>query len=130
MEDILREIRDNSIKQAYFDTMKSIRKRIPYISTDEIVREIMKKTAPRFFISYENARRVISLMDRGEKIKISNKNKQRMYSDMYKAFLNLRKEMNIPGYGALKLLLEQEAPSYYVSLYTMRSIVYKSIKMK
>lgn len=130
MEDILRDIRDNSIKEAYFDAMKSLRTSKPYISTDDIIKEIMKKPAPRFFISYENARRIVSLMSRGKETRIANKNKRRMYTDLYNAYLEFKSQMNIPGFCILKFIIEQEAPSYYVSLFTMRSIVYKSIKSK
>lgn len=130
MEDILRDIRDNSIKEAYFDTMKSLRKVMPYISTDEIIKEIMKRPAPRFFISYENARRIVSLMSRGKTVRIANENKRRMYTDLYNAYVSCKSKMNIPGYCILKHIIEQEAPSYYVSLYTMRGIVYKSIRSK
>lgn len=128
MEDILREIRDNSIKEAYFDTMKSLRTIMPYISTDEVIKEIIKKPAPRFFISYENARRIVSLMSRGKAVRIANENKRRMYTDLYNAFMNCKSQMNIPGFCILKYIIEQQAPSYYVSLFTMRGIVYKSIK--
>ena len=128
MEDILRDIRDNSIKEAYFDTMKSLRTVMPYISTDEIIREIIKRPAPRFFISYENARRIVSLMSRGKTVRIANENKRRMYNDLYNAYMNCKSKMNIPGFCILKYIIEQEAPSYYVSLFTMRGIVYKSIK--
>ena len=130
MEDILRDLRDNYIKEAYFDAMKGLRSVMPYISTDEVIKEIMKKPAPRFFISYENARRIVSLMSRGKPIKISNKNKKRMYTDLYNAYMNCKSQMNIPGFCILKYIIEQEAPSYYVSLFTMRGIVYKSIKSK
>ena len=130
MEDILRDIRDNSIKKAYFDAMKSLRTVMPYISTDEVIKEIMKKPAPRFFISYENARRIVSLMSRGKTIRIANENKRKMYTDLYNAYMNCKSQMNTPGFCILKYIIEQEAPSYYVSLYTMRGIVYKSIKNK
>lgn len=130
MEDILRDIRDDSIKKAYFDAMKSLRTVMPYISTDEVIKEIMKKPAPRFFISYENARRIVSLMSRGKTIRIANENKRKMYTDLYDAYINCKSQMNIPGFCILKHIIEQEAPSYYVSLYTMRGIVYKSIKNK
>ena len=130
MEDILRDIRDNSIKEAYFDAMKSLRSEMPYISTDEVIKEIMKKPAPRFFISYENARRIVSLMSRGKTVRIANENKKKMYTDLYNAYMNCKSQMNIPGFCILKYIIEQEAPSYYVSLFTMRGIVYKSIKSK
>lgn len=130
MEDILREIRDKSIREEYFNTIKSLCKVKPYISNDEIVKEMLKKPAPRFFISYESARRIISLMQRGENINIQNKNKRQMYNDLYEAFLKCKKKMNVPGYCILKIILEEEAPSYYVSSYTMRSIVYRTIKNK
>ena len=45
MDNIFREIRDNSIREAYFDALKSLRKSMPYISTEEIIQEVMKKEA-------------------------------------------------------------------------------------
>lgn len=90
MDDIFREIRDNSIREAYFDALKSLRKSMPYISTEEIIQEVMKKEAPRFFITYDNARRVISLMHRGKPIRVSNENKLCMYKDLYARFLKVQ----------------------------------------
>lgn len=90
MDDIFREIRDNSIREAYFDALKSLRKSMPYISTEEIIQEVMKKEAPRFFITYDNARRVISLMHRGKPIRVSNENKLCMYKDLYARFLKYK----------------------------------------
>ena len=40
MDDIFREIRNNSIREAYFDALKSLRKSMPYISTEEIIQEV------------------------------------------------------------------------------------------
>ena len=109
MDDIFREIRDNSIREAYFDALKSLRKSMPYISTEEIIQEVMKKEAPRFF-------------------KVSNENKLCMYKDLYARFLKYKQEMKAPGYCVLKYIIEQPAPSYYVAIDTMRGIIYKSIK--
>lgn len=128
MDDILREIRDDSIREAYFDTLKSLRKEMPYISTEHIIREVIKKQAPRFFITYDNARRAISLMHRGKPIRVSNANKLRMYKDIYDKFIKYKQEMKTPGYCILKYIIEQPAPSYYVTADTMRGIIYKSIK--
>lgn len=130
MDDIFREIRDNSIKEAYFDTIKSLRKVMPYISTEEVIQEVMKKEAPRFFITYDNARRIISLMHRGKPIHVSNENKLCMYQEIYRRFLQCKQEMKVPGYCVLKNIIEQPAPSYYVAIDTMRGIIYKSLKNK
>lgn len=128
MDDMFREIRDNSIREAYFDTMKSLRKVMPYISTEEIIQEMMKKEAPRFFITYDNARRIISLMHRGKSIQVTNTNKLSMYQEIYRRFLMYKQEMKAPGYCILKIIIEQPAPSYYVAIDTMRGIIYKSLK--
>lgn len=128
MDDIFREIRDNSIREAYFNALKNLRKSMPYISTEEIIQEVMKKEAPRFFITYDNARRVISLMHRGKPIRVSNENKLCMYKELYARFLKYKQEMKAPGYCVLKYIIEQPAPSYYVAIDTMRGIIYKSIK--
>lgn len=130
MNSILKEVRVKSIKDSYFDVMKSLQKSSLYVSTEDIVQELMKRSAPRFFIDYENARRVISLMHRGKPVSMPNENKMNMYKEIYKRFLELTQNSNAPGYYLLEYVLEQPAPSYYVNIGTMRAIVYKSIKSR
>lgn len=130
MNSTLKEIRVKSIKDSYFDVMKSLQKSSLYVSTEDIVQELMKRSAPRFFIDYENARRVISLMHRGKPVNMPNENKMNMYKEIYKRFTELTQNSNAPGYYLLEYVLEQPAPSYYVNIGTMRAIVYKSIKSR
>lgn len=130
MNDTLNELREKSIKSAYFDVMKSIQKKTRYVSTNEIIQELMKKEAPRFYISFESTRRIISKMHRGIRLDISNKNKLSMFNEIYKRYLEEVKEHDCPNYYILEQIIEQPAPSYYLNLKSMKSIVYKSIKSK
>lgn len=130
MDDILKEIREKSIRDAYFDALKNTKGKSSYVSTDDIIRGLMCISAPRFFITYDNARRIISLMHRGKKLPISNENKVEMYKEIYRRYIEYKSEMNISGYHILEKIIEEPAPSYYVNLETMKGIVYKSIRKR
>lgn len=130
MDDILKEIREKSIRDAYFDALKNTKGKSSYVSTDDIIKGLMCISAPRFFITYDNARRIISLMHRGKKLPISNENKVEMYKEIYRRYIEYKSEMNISGYHILEKIIEEPAPSYYVNLETMKGIVYKSIRKR
>lgn len=127
MEKELKRHRDNSILTAYFDIVKRMRASAAYVSTEQAVSELMKRQAPRFFTTFENARRIVSLMARGHGLVLTNDNKRDMYTEIYRRYVLMREQTGATGYRVLEQVLEQPAPSYYVDAATMRSIVYRVI---
>lgn len=130
MDDIMKEIREKAIRNAYFDALKSLMGKSAYISTEEIIKGLVNKTAPRFFITYDNARRIVSLMHRGKSLPITNKKKLEMYQELYRRYVIYKNEFKVSGYCILEKIIEEPAPSYYITEQTMRGIVYKTFRKK
>lgn len=128
MEEFLRKERDGEILKAYTNLVSSHGfLRLPAYKAAEL---IANDKAPRFFVSYESARRVVSQMCRGGTVRFSNANKRRMYEDICRAFIKERESTGLPGYLALWRVLSEAAPSYYVNPITLRGIIYRAIKKK
>lgn len=120
------EIRDRDIIDAYFDSMKNVKCTSPYVSRDSIINDMMKKPAPRFYITYDSARKNVSLLCKGKKLPFTNRNKIRMYSDIYRLFLQQKADNK--GYMILEDIITSPAPSFYIESFTMGDIVYKALK--
>lgn len=88
----------------------------------------MQRPAPRFFVSFQTARRIVSQMMRGIKPKGVNRNKMMMYEEIMKRYVNAGGDGT--QYKTLEQIIEQPAPSLYVNQSTMRSIIYRSLKKK
>ena len=128
MDEATKRSRDKSIVDIYFATAREMRRRGLRPETGRLISIVAESEAPRFYVDYESARRVISLMDRGIEARTKNANKKRMYRDLYKLFLERRASSGMPGYLALLPTLSGPAPSFYLSTSTMRTIIYRGIK--
>lgn len=124
------EIRKEAVIETFFRSMKILSAKNPLVSQKEIIEHAVKSMAPRFFTSYENARRLISLMVRKKKLPIINKNKIEMYKEIYRRFINKSKE-TIMSYGSYRLLeeiIESPAPSFYMDTDTFQGILYRTLR--
>lgn len=66
-EQSVRKMRKNDVTAAFFETLKKIRKTNPLATQSDVIEEAVKSEAPRFYVTFENARRYISLMARKRK---------------------------------------------------------------
>lgn len=126
----LNEDRKEAVIESYFNSMRELVSKDPFVSQREIAEHAVKSIAPRFFTTYENARRIISLMIRRKKIPIINKNRIEMYKEIYKRFIKRSKE-NLYSYGSYKLLediINSPAPSFYMNINTFQGILYKTLR--
>ncbi len=127
MSDRIIAIRNKDIINAYFDSIKCVHNINPLATWREIIEHTSKKSAPRFYATFENSRRFISLMNRGLDIPISNTNKINMYNEIYKRFTE---RGGGDRYVILRDILEEEAPSFYLSFWEMYQVIYKSLRKK
>ena len=82
-ENYISELRRQHITDAFFEAIKSMRK---FSATqDDIIRSVMMKGAPRFYVSYENARRYVSKIERGKPLGLKNKNTILMYQELHRS---------------------------------------------
>lgn len=73
--------------------MKSLRKYS--LTQDDIIRSVMTKGAPRFYVSYENARRYVSKIDRGKPLGLKNKNTILMYEELYRRYKEYKEKPDL-----------------------------------
>lgn len=121
-----------AIKEFFF----KLKKEKPEITIREAADIIVKSPAPRFFCNYENALRMVSLLNRGKELPITNENKVAMYKDIYKIWSekdvdNAHKLDKRAKYiDTLPEILNSPAPSFYLSKETIIGLICKPIKRR
>ena len=88
-----------------------------------------KMEAPRFYISFHEARRFVSMLDRGLELPLKNENKKRMYQELYNRLKKKRGDKKA-GYTLLTEIITSPAPEFYMEAEAFRQIFYKTIRSK
>ena len=123
----VREQRKDAILATFFETMKKLSEKNPLVTYGEVMEKAVKESAPRFFVNYESARRLISLMARKKRLPVNNKNKLEMYKEIYRRYTESDKKKN-GKYKSLEEILSEPAPSFYVDRSTFQGIVYRTLR--
>lgn len=94
---------------------------------DWIINRIYESSAPRYYISFEEARRNVSKILKNKPIDRSNKYIIKMYEDLAKRVkeYNTEHNRNIIDFKCLFDILNEKANSFYLSKYTIRNIISK-----
>lgn len=125
----VRKMRKNDVTRAFFETMKKVRKNNPQATQNDVIEQAVKSEAPRFYVTFENARRYVSLMARKKQIPIVNKNKLEMYKEIYRRYLKRYKESSEHyRFVILEHIIEEPAPSFYLDEETFKGIVYRTLR--
>ena len=125
----VRTMRKNDVIEAFFETMREVRKENPLATQNEVIETAVKGKAPRFYVTFENARRYISLMMRKKRLPLVNKNKLEMYKEIYSRYLKrIRESSSHYRYIILEKIIEEPAPSFYLDEETFRGIIYKTLR--
>ena len=128
-KETVRKMRKEDVTKAFFETMKEVRKHNPQATQNDIIEQAAKCEAPRFYVTFENARRYISLMARKKRLPIVNKNKMEMYKEIYRRYIKKIQDSNNPyRFVILENIIEEPAPSFYLDEETFRGIVYKTLR--
>ncbi len=127
----VREMRKQDVIDSFFDSLKELRKSKPFATQNEVIEHAVKKGAPRFYVTFENARRFISLLSRRKKLPLVNSNKLEMYKEIYKRYMQQVKDSSKRyKYLILEKIIEEPAPSFYLDEETFRGIIYKTLRRK
>ena len=127
----VRELRKQDVLKSFFESLKEVKKRKPYATQEEVIRHAVNSKAPRFYVTFENARRFVSLLLRGKKLPITNKNKVAMYKEICRRYKSKVKNMNERyKYIILESIIEEPAPSFYIDNETFRGIVYTTLRSR
>lgn len=130
-ENSVGDMRKQAIIETFFETLKSYRKIDPFASLEKIIENAAKKNAPRFFVSFENARRFVSMLVRNKRLPLVNKNKIELYKELYRRYKKCRKENSespVIHYTILEKIIEEPAPSFYLDAETFRCLLYKALR--
>lgn len=128
---IIGDLRKKAIVETFFETLKNSRKTDPFATLEKIIEKAAGKNAPRFFVSFENARRFVSLMVRKKRLPLVNKNKIEMYKELFRRYKKMREKdvhNRVINYTALEKIIEEPAPSFYLDTETFRCLLYKALR--
>lgn len=125
----VREMRKQDVIDSFFDSLREVRQNKPFATQNEVIEHAVKKGAPRFYVTFENARRFISLLARKKKLPLINSNKLEMYKEIYRRYMQQVKDCSKRyKYLILERIIEEPAPSFYLDEETFRGIIYKTIR--
>ena len=129
INDDVRNRRKQDVVNCFFESLKEVRKQKPYATQDEVIRHAVNSKAPRFYVTFENARRFVSLLSRKKKLPIINSNKLAMYKEIYRRYKQRVKECSERcRYVILDEIIREPAPSFYLDVETFRGIVYRTLR--
>ena len=125
----VREIRKQDVLNSFFESLKEVRKTKPYATQDEVIKHAVKMKAPRFYVTFENARRFVSMLARKKKLPLINSNKLAMYKEIYHRYVQrMKDDSKRYKYMILEQIIEEPAPSFYLDEDTFRGIVYRTLR--
>ena len=127
----VREMRKQDVINSFYNSYKELKKSRPFATQNEVIEYAVKSEAPRFYVTFENARRFISLLSRKKKLPIVNENKLEMYKEIYRRYMKQIKDCNQRyKYLILEKIIEEPAPSFYLEEETFRGIIYKTLRKR
>ena len=127
----VREMRKQDVINSFYKSYKELKKSRPFATQNEVIEYAVKSEAPRFYVTFENARRFISLLSRKKKLPIVNENKLEMYKEIYRRYMKQIKDCNQRyKYLILEKIIEEPAPSFYLEEETFRGIIYKTLRKR
>lgn len=101
-------------------------------TANEIIKHVPFQKAPRFYVSYDTARRHLSNLKKGTPIWEKNKNKKLLYAELYKRWkaTNGGNDYEKNSYVCLHDIINSQAPCFYINSETARDIIYKYLRRK
>ena len=90
-----------------------------------IVNRIYESPAPRYYVSFEEARRHVSKILRNQPMTRSNNHTVKMYKDLAEKVRehNIKHNKDIISFDCLLDILDSPANSFYLSKYTILAII-------
>ena len=130
MELYYKEERDRDLFRAYNEALKSLGKMAVNVPREQIVRRVVYSIAPRFCISYEEARRNVKRIFKGYSPRCVSSTRTEMYNDLANMLASyLRRRPQVPFNDALcTILAEKRAPRFYLSERSALLTIYRMQK--
>lgn len=101
----------------------------PNKKMSELYEIARKMPAPMFYVSFNVARRFVSMLDRGLDLPMLNPNRIAMYKELHRRLKKARGNKE-KSYNLLEDIILSPAPEFYMDLETFRGAFYRAIKSK
>ena len=99
-------------------------------SMEEVYQRMVNSKSTRFWVSEEQASKVVSYMMKGNKIDYMSDNKRKMFEEIYIRVMKMREENpNIRLFRLVEIIVSQEAPCFYMTSGSAKVII-SQIKSK
>ncbi len=127
MELYYKEERDRDLYRAYNAALKSLGKAALDTPREKVIRRVVYSVAPRFYISYEEARRNVKRIFSGQSPRCVSAVRIAMYNDLANLLASyLRRRPRATFNEALcAVLAEKPAPRFYLSERSALLIIYR-----
>lgn len=122
-------LRAKDLLVAYFDTITSFGVNAPYVSRKVVLDRLFNSPAPRYYVSLEEARRVIYFMEDGGSIEAVRKNpyKIALYKELYQKYLECKSCFRFRS-KAVEYVIALPASSFFLSKDHLQNIIYQEIR--
>lgn len=126
---------NHTLRQRNIDFMKAVRTACnnwsgyPDPTTRQIIRYVLTVPAPRFYVKFETAYRVLTRIEHGGLPDNINKQRRQMWIDIATLVFDYMKTHPgcTLGYALIQVLENETAPSFYMTEWSARSLYYNLI---
>lgn len=118
--------RDRDFLAAYHKVLRDLGDKAPYVSREEIIERTIAGGAPKFYVTYELARRNICSILQGKPYPCNNSLKREMYQELTRRTLDcMERYKNRKSFNeALMMVLsEHSAPRFYMTIKSARNLL-------
>lgn len=116
----LRKAFKEDVVKVYYECLREHKR------SDVAIEQLANAPAPRFYVEFELARRMVSLIERGRPLPIKNENKIAMFEELHRRW----KKRGVASFEPLQEIINEPAPSFYRTRDTMKCVVYGRAKLK
>lgn len=116
----LRKAFKDDVVEAYYEYLREHKR------SDVAFEQLAMMPAPRFYVEFELARRMVSLIEKGRPLPIKNENKIAMFEELHRRW----KKRGVASFEPLQEIIGEPAPRFYRDCDTMMGIVYRQMKLK
>jgi len=118
------EERDMDLMDAYKRVLRHYGKRAPFIKKSLLMLQTSKSPAKKFYVSEEQALRIVTRLYKGKDTYIKSREKVQMYHDILERVRDTIRPIDTLSL-AIRRVIQQEAPRFYVTPETARIILYR-----
>ncbi len=118
-ERIILKERNAAVVEAFFKILRA-----KGASTADAFEALRDAPAPRFYVSRSVAWRVLSAMRKGKHLPVKEANRQAMYKELMRRW----RVRNYSQGAEFDAMLAEEAPSFFLTIWRLKNIVYKNLR--